>query len=139
MVWIFIHFERISFVRASGWCNAEPGELLKLSDEFVNWSFCQLDISRVQVKSNWTVGKRLPASDSKTFWKSRLILSKSLLFFFYGRFGNWFLWKELVWRSFWMMSCCTQGTAQTFRWPCKPIILSIGHFQSPTELQLNSW
>ena len=24
------------------------------------------------------------------------------------------------------MSCCTQGTAQTFRWSSEPIILSIG-------------
>ena len=35
-----------------------------------------------------------------------------------------------------MMSCFAQGTAQTVRWPCKLIILSIGHFQGPTEVQL---
>ena len=34
-----------------------------------------------------------------------------------------------------MRSCCTQGTAQTFRWPSQPIILSIGHFEGPTEVQ----
>ena len=37
---------------------------------------------------------------------------------------------------------CTQGTqgnGETFRWPCEPIILSIGHFESPTKVQLNSW
>ena len=28
----------------------------------------------------------------------------------------------------------TLGTAQTLRWPCEPIILSIGHFESPTEV-----
>ena len=25
------------------------------------------------------------------------------------------------------------------RWPCGSIILLIGHFKSPTEVQLNSW
>ena len=29
-----------------------------------------------------------------------------------------------------------QGTAQTVRWPCEPIILSTGHFEGPTEVQL---
>ena len=33
----------------------------------------------------------------------------------------------------------TQGTAQTVRWPYEPIILSIGHFEGSTEVQLNSW
>ena len=36
---------------------------------------------------------------------------------------------------------CTQGThgtPQTLRWPCKQISLSIGHFKSLTEAQLNS-
>ena len=32
-----------------------------------------------------------------------------------------------------------QAIAETLRWPCEPIILSIGHFESPTEVQLNSW
>ena len=31
------------------------------------------------------------------------------------------------------------GTLETVRWPCEPIILSVGHFESPTEVQLNSW
>ena len=30
-----------------------------------------------------------------------------------------------------------QGIAQTLRWPCEPIILSIEHFEGPTEVQLN--
>ena len=34
-------------------------ELLRLSDSLVNQSFRWLDISRVQLKSNWTVGKTL--------------------------------------------------------------------------------
>ena len=33
----------------------------------------------------------------------------------------------------------TLGTLQTVKCPCKPIILSIGYFQAPTEVQLNSW
>ena len=33
----------------------------------------------------------------------------------------------------------TNRTLQSVRWPCEPIILSIGHFESPTEVQLNSW
>ena len=36
----------------------------------------------------------------------------------------------------------TQGTEETpltVRWPCKPIIFLIGHFEGPTEFQLKSW
>ena len=34
----------------------------------------------------------------------------------------------------------TLGTLQTVRlWPCKPIILSLRHFEGPTEVLLNSW
>ena len=33
----------------------------------------------------------------------------------------------------------TQGTAQTVIWLCEPIILSIGHFECQTEVQLSSW
>ena len=33
----------------------------------------------------------------------------------------------------------TLGTLETVRWPCEPIILSIEHFESPNEVQLNSW
>ena len=32
----------------------------------------------------------------------------------------------------------TQGTAQTVRWPCEPIILLIKLFEGPIEVQLNS-
>ena len=34
------------------------------------------------------------------------------------------------------MSFYTQGTAQTVMWPCKPIILSIGYLEDPTEVLL---
>ena len=33
----------------------------------------------------------------------------------------------------------TNRTLLTVRWPCEPIILSIGYFEAPTEFQLNSW
>ena len=29
----------------------------------------------------------------------------------------------------------TQRIIHTFRWPCEPIILSVGHFEGPTEVQ----
>ena len=86
----------VSFKRASGWCNVVLGDMLRPSDGLANRSFCRSDISRVQLKSNWTVGKRLLASDSKTVWKSRLILSKSLLNFFNGWFENLIISKELA-------------------------------------------
>ena len=33
----------------------------------------------------------------------------------------------------------TLGTRQTVRWPCEPIILSIGYLKSSTEVELNRW
>ena len=33
----------------------------------------------------------------------------------------------------------TLVTPQTVRWPCKPIILWVGHFKGPTEIQLKSF
>ena len=38
-----------------------------------------------------------------------------------------------------MTSSRTLVTAQDVRWPCEPIILSIGHFEGLTEVQLNIW
>ena len=32
-----------------------------------------------------------------------------------------------------------QGTAETMRCPCEPMHLSIGRFEGPNEVQLNSW
>ena len=31
------------------------------------------------------------------------------------------------------------GTAQTLRWSCERIILSTGHFEDLTQVELNSW
>ena len=114
-------------------------ELLQQLDGLENRSLRGSGISRVQLMSNRIVGKKLLATDFKTVCKSRLILSKAQLIFFNGWSGNSIISKELTWKRFCMISCCTQGTAQTFRWPCEPTILSIGHFESPTEVQLNSW
>ena len=85
-----------SFERVSGWCNVALRDMLRPSDGLASRSFCWSDISRVQQKSNWRLGKRFLASDSKTVWKSRLILSKSLLNFFNGCFGNSSISKELA-------------------------------------------
>ena len=41
--------------------------------------------------------------------------------------------------SLWMMSSCTQGTVQTFMWLFEPIILSVGHFKGPAEVQVTVW
>ena len=86
----------VSYERSSGWCNVALRNMLRPSDGLGNRSFCQSDISRVQLKSNWTVAERPVASDSKTVWKSRLILSKLLLNFFNGCFGNRSISKELA-------------------------------------------
>ena len=71
-------------------------EFFKLSDGLANQSFCQTDILRVQLSSNWTFGKMLLASGSKTVWKSRLILSKARLNVFNVWFGNCIISKELA-------------------------------------------
>ena len=40
--------------------------------------------------------------------------------------------------EFFVNTDSTRVTFQTVRWPSQPIILSIGHCESPTEVQLNS-
>ena len=52
--------------------------------------------SQMSLRTNRTVGKRLLASDVETVSKTRLILSKSLLIFFKGWYGNSFISKELA-------------------------------------------
>ena len=85
-----------SFERVSGLCNIGLGDILRPSDGLANWSFCWSDIWRGQLKSNWTIGKRLLASDSEPVWKSRLILLKFLSNFFNGWFGKSPILKELA-------------------------------------------
>ena len=96
--------------------------LLRLSDGLENLSFRWEDIPRFQVKSNLTVGKNLVNADQHLFWKKEVS-------FIYNDF--FFQKKSCL--------CCTQRTAQSVRWPCKPIILSIGHFEGSTEIQLSNW
>ena len=141
MVWKFIHFGRISFERASGWCQVAPGEPLRVPGGLANRLFCWLDISRVKLKSNWTVGESLLAFGQEAIRERRLNLFKQ----------QWTFLQCLIWKIIYlenifsngtlslMMSSCTRGTAQSSRWPCKPIILLIGHFEGQTEVQLNSW
>ena len=47
--------------------------------------------------------------------------------------------KKKLLMEFLASSQGTHRTLQVVRWPCEPIILSIGHFEGPTEVQLNSW
>ena len=47
------------------------GELLRLSDSLANQSVCWSDISRIQLKSNWTVGERLVASHQEVVRERR--------------------------------------------------------------------
>ena len=44
-------------------------DFLRLSDSLANRSLCRSGISRVQLKPNWTVGKRLFARDKSQFDK----------------------------------------------------------------------
>ena len=47
--------------------------------------------------------------------------------------------KKLFVKEFLDSTHGIEGIAQTVRWPCEPIFLSIGHFEGSTEVQLNSW
>ena len=51
-------------------------EFFTLSEGLANRPFCPLDILRVQLKSNLTVGERLLASDQEAVTEWRLILLK---------------------------------------------------------------
>ena len=99
------HFKIYSFVEEIQRCSSQLiqmvlTELFRVSDGLPNRSFCWSDISRVQLKSNWTVCKKLLVSYSKTFCKSRLVLSKAQLIFFNGWFGNCIISKELTLKAF---------------------------------------
>ena len=102
-------------------------ELLRLSDPLAKRSFCPSEISWVQLKSNWTVGKWLLASDSKTVWKSRLILSKLLLNFFNGCFGNSSISKELA-----LKEPLDAVTLHSEIWPHPQRALRTDHFLNRT-------
>ena len=54
-------------------------------------------------------------------------------------FEHLFVSKEISVMELLASTHGTQGAAQTVRCPCKPIISSIGHLESPTEVQLNNW
>ena len=59
--------------------------------------------------------------------------------FFNALFQNLFICKQKSVMKFLAITDGTHGTLQSVRWPCESIILSIGNFQSRTEVQLNSW
>ena len=52
---------------------------------------------------------------------------------------NLFIYKKYLVIEFLANTDGIQKTLQTVRWPCEPIILSIGNFESATDVQLNSW
>ena len=60
-------------------------------------------------------------------------------FFAMPKFENLFIWKKKSVMEFLTNIDGTHGILQTDRWPCEPIILSIGNFDGPTGVQLNSW
>ena len=79
-------------------------ELLRLSSNgLVNRSFFQLDIWRIQLKSNWTVGEFLIASSYKTVCKIRLIFWKSRLIFLMLCLQINSFWKNCLGRNLLMM------------------------------------
>lgn len=73
----FIHVEKNWL-----WYNVALRKLFKLSDGLAKQPFLQWDILGVQLKSNWTVGERLPAPDQWVFWRCRLILFKGNKLFY---------------------------------------------------------
>ena len=69
-------FPKISLWKSSELVHIVVKELRRLPDGLPNQSFCQSDISRVQVKSNWTVGESMLASDKEAVTKCMLNLLK---------------------------------------------------------------
>ena len=118
-------------------------ELFRVSDRLANQSFCGSDIWRVQLKSNWTVGKKFLLSDSKTVCKSWLIFSKAQLIFFNGWFGNCIISKELTFKEFLhdvMLHSGNCSDIQMALWTDHFVDRTFGESNwSPTEVQLNSW
>ena len=115
------HFENTSVMEFSP---STPRLLDDLGDQW----FCRLDIWRVQLKSKWTVGKKLLASDSNTIWEIRLIFENRIFFKF-------LVWKftHFVRISFDGASGWCHDAHRDSDFQCEPIILSIRHFEGPTE------
>ena len=62
--------------RTPGYFHIASEELLRHSDGLANQSFCQSDISSVQLKSNWTVGESLLVFGQEAVREWRLNLLK---------------------------------------------------------------
>ena len=58
--------------------------------------------------------------------------------FYNAYFQKLFIWKKISVMEFLASTQGTKGTPKTVRWPCERIILTIGLFEGPTEVQLNS-
>ena len=104
------------------------------TDHFANLAF-----QGSNWESNWTVAERLLASYEEAVRECKLILLKAQWTFFNISFQNLFICKKNSVIVFLINTDGTQKTLQTVRWLCEPVILSIGHFEGPTEFQLKSW
>ena len=129
----------MSFEGVSGWCHVALRQLLRLSDGLAKRSFCCSHILRVQLKSNSTVGEWLLASDQSQFDNAGLSYLSENGIFLNACFKNLLICKIFSAKESSASTHGSQGTAQTVRWPCEPIILSIGHFEGQTEVKLSSW
>ena len=81
------------------------------------------------------------ASDPEAVRECWLNLLKEQLIFVKHRpnFKTYSFGKKNSVMEFFTQGTQSQGTPQAVRWPCKLIIVSIGYFLGPTEVQLNSW
>ena len=129
----------MSFEGVWGWCHVALRQLLRLSHRLANRSFCCSHILRVQLKSNSTVCERLLASDQSQFDNAGLLYLSENEIFLNAYFKNLLICKIFSVKESSASTHGSQGTAQTVRWPCEPIILSIGNFEGQTEVQLRTW
>ena len=137
------------FERFLCWLHMVLRKLLTLSDGLVNRSFRRLDNLRVQLRWNWRVGEKLLACDQQAVCKCRLLLFKEQWHFegfpkiltwknhFVNKINCFIAFEIIVFEGAlcWWHTCTTHGTAQTFSRSCKPIILLIGDYKGPTEVQ----
>ena len=129
----FIQFEKIIFQRAFSCIKWYSGEyhLAFPTDHFVDWTF------RV---SNWNPTKQL-AFDREAVRKKQANFNwKAMMFFFNTWFENSFILRKSLALKEPLADVMLhyQGTAQTVRRPCEPIVLSIRNFERPAEVQLKS-